>query len=55
MIGFFTSPASALGYICLIVATAITAYSYYRVHYQVLPALVKEGVAKYEARVEKLN
>lgn len=55
MIGFFTSPASILGYVCLIVATAITAYSYYRVHFQVLPALVKEGIAKYEARVEKLN
>jgi hypothetical protein len=55
MIGFFTSPASLLGYICLAVATVITAYSYYRVHFQVLPALVKEGVAKYEARVEKLN
>ncbi len=55
MIGFFTGPASILGYICLIVATLIAAYSYYRVHYQVLPALVKEGVAKYEARAEKLN
>jgi hypothetical protein len=55
MIGFFINPASILGYVCLVVGTAITAYSYYRVHYQVLPALVKEGVAKYEAKVEKLN
>lgn len=55
MIGFFTGPASVLGYICLVVATVITIYSYYRVHFQVLPALMKEGVAKYEARVEKLN
>ena len=55
MIGFFSGPASVLGYVCLVVATGITIYSYYRVHFQVLPALIKEGVTKYEARVEKLN
>jgi hypothetical protein len=55
MIGFYTGPISILGYVCLGVATLIAAYWYYRVHFQVLPALVKEGVSKYEARVEKLN
>lgn len=50
MIGFFMYPKDTWGYLCLAVATAIVAYSYYRVHYQALPALVKEGVSKYEAR-----
>lgn len=55
MIGFFSGPASIIGYVCLVVATGITVYWYYRVHFQVLPALIKEGVNKYAARVEKLN
>lgn len=50
MIGFFVTPNSVWGYLGLAVATVIVAYSYYRVHFQALPALVQEGVAKFEAR-----
>jgi hypothetical protein len=50
MIGFFLYPLEAWGYICLAVATVIVAFSYYRVHFQALPALVKEGIAEFEAK-----
>jgi|APFre7841882724_1041349.scaffolds.fasta_scaffold11802_5 hypothetical protein len=50
MIGFFLYPLEFWGYLCLAVGTVIVAYSYYRIHFQALPALVKEGISKYEAR-----
>jgi hypothetical protein len=50
MIAFFTEGGSWIGYLGLALATAIAAYSYYRVHFQALPALVKEGLRRYESR-----
>ncbi|MEM0449908.1 MAG: hypothetical protein QW520_08830 [Methanomassiliicoccales archaeon] len=50
MIGFFLYPLDVWGYVCLVFATAIAAFSYYRVHFQAIPALVEEGLAKYKSK-----
>jgi hypothetical protein len=50
MIAFFAESGTWIGYLGLALATTIAAYSYYRVHFQALPALVQEGLRKFEAR-----
>ena len=54
MIGFYLPLPVPFNYVALVAATGVVVYSYWHIHYRVLPDLISTAVERFEKKAVKL-